>query len=684
MKPGMESSPSFTPCRRGRLSRLRVVFVACVIFFVWAGTALADIEPIDQVPTDPTMATNFDNLMNTQSSPSSYNSRPSTFPFDAEDYSRSAKVRAGIWRARVAGRYAPRITKLGRWFLPEAGTLGPCAGSLNLAVCAVAFFDFGWTVGSSINQAFLGRWNGGFVCVVPWNCKNSSTGRKTTPTGDTNFGNNSFWYSASNNFSGGASCNAWNSSYSGSTCPGGVGAIYNEPLPCGGSDPGYAQIGCAGDPAGTTNVVLGAACEPGATMLGANCSGGWISAYDYDYCSAFQVISSGNLFQGVSGGRYICNGASQTEINDRYFFWGQMKADAQYGNCHLFIIAAATGGSAGAPPLYTCYLTDNEFEDQLGDMRPGTSSPPYSPEAPGSYTPPTPNPTDRAAAIAKLKRPGDGAARRAIDCYLDPLNSFCTDPTKTADPAGTGDPNGTPGVQNVYVINWPGTQTVTCSNCATGTGTSFTPFVLPKPALDETYSDYNERLRAAGWLGTLTIDATESGSTGLSGYGPNAITRIHVGPLGTDVDPAAWPLNAPTVDTPTTQIHIRVNPGTAGILGVPSCGPTVPSVDFAPLEAIDFGSKFPFGIFGYIASALSPLVASPTAPVFDVPIALMGDTWNLHVDLSPADPYMATIRLLMEIGIGIAAIYLLASSLLGFRAGNAGGGLEMGAELGDD
>lgn len=233
------------------------------------------------------------------------------------------------------------------------------------------------------------------------------------------------------------------------------------------------------------------------------------------------------------------------------------------------------------------------------------------------------------------------------------------------------------------------------------------PFQYFRPLQGETYDAYVARLQAAGWLGTATyIDLTET--TGDPDLGPNGVPQVGVrvypattptieitkswpypNPLGLASAPIVVYRNpgtfppVPPEDPPTDPNANNPFPTVPGAITGGDCGPTVPGIDFSPLTGIDYGDKFPFGIFSYISTVLAPLVADPTAPVFDVPIYVMGNSYSIHVDLSPADPYMAVIRLLATIGIGIAAVYMLASSLLGFNAGKAGGGLEMDTELGD-
>jgi hypothetical protein len=237
------------------------------------------------------------------------------------------------------------------------------------------------------------------------------------------------------------------------------------------------------------------------------------------------------------------------------------------------------------------------------------------------------------------------------------------------------------------------------------------PFAIPRPLVGETYADYISRLQSLGYIGAITYVDLDDTSGDLD-LGPSGVPRVGI-QIGTNtttvqVITKSWPIPNPKIKagsgitvyrnptdfpavTPEPTPADPANPppyepgsGTPGGGVGGNCGPVVPGVNLNPFTSIDFGGKFPFGIFGWIGDALSPIVAAPSAPVFDIPIFLMGNSYSMHVDLSPANPYMATVRLLMEIGIGIASLVLLASSLLGFRAGNGGGGLTTDASLDDD
>lgn len=220
------------------------------------------------------------------------------------------------------------------------------------------------------------------------------------------------------------------------------------------------------------------------------------------------------------------------------------------------------------------------------------------------------------------------------------------------------------------------------------TSTTFSPFVIPRPITNETYDIYIERLRELGWVGSVTLADDVTSYTG----GSEAANLPNGAVTGATVDattvtkytspegaPTNWPVNAPQITESDEAITIIKRPGViAATTPLGDCGPTAPEIDFSPFLDVSYTSKFPFGIFAWMGDALAPLTADAVTPVFDVPISLPGvGEGSIHVDLSPADPYMAVIRLLMTIGISIAALWLLASSLLGFKGGNAGGGLEL-------
>lgn len=233
------------------------------------------------------------------------------------------------------------------------------------------------------------------------------------------------------------------------------------------------------------------------------------------------------------------------------------------------------------------------------------------------------------------------------------------------------------------------------------------PMYLPRPLQGETYWDYVARLRAIGYLGTITYIDLDNAS-GDPTLGPDGVpyVQVQVGTSGTPsrLPARGWPAPRPKIkrgisiiiernphtfpSVPTEPTPSNPNspgpdpafpspaPGGPGV-NPGTCGPSTPTLDFTPLQSINFGGKFPFGLFTWLGSALSPLVTGPVTPVFDVPINLPSvGNYSIHIDLSPANPYMSYFRLLMTIGLAIAAVTILASSVLGINIGNGGGGID--------
>jgi hypothetical protein len=224
---------------------------------------------------------------------------------------------------------------------------------------------------------------------------------------------------------------------------------------------------------------------------------------------------------------------------------------------------------------------------------------------------------------------------------------------------------------------------------------NFTPFILPQPQPSETYTAYAARLRAAGWLGTLTataettLEATASAGTAYQLAPLSAPTAITISGLSPVLvyDPAnghlptpEWPDNPPHVPTATTPITIRYKPPSSvwppdgG--GSGSCDCTVEPLDFSPLSGITTGDSFPFGFIGFAGDVVGHFDVSPETPEFDFVInggeigghAISGGG-DYNVSLDVMDTYMGWIRTLLSVILWIGAVYLLATRLLGFGAG---------------
>lgn len=206
-------------------------------------------------------------------------------------------------------------------------------------------------------------------------------------------------------------------------------------------------------------------------------------------------------------------------------------------------------------------------------------------------------------------------------------------------------------------------------------GSSFS-LSLPEPLQNETYPQYIERLRAAGAVGTITVSTD---STTYPGGSPAAlapdgtVTRVTV---GTDVarrynattGELEWPNNSPIINAADTAITLHAIPGT------PADG--IGGIDFSPISDLDPGCKFPYGFICYAQDVNAWFDVTPTAPRFDLPVhglTASGSTVTLgnhyDVNLNVMDDYMEIWRSLLSVVIWIGAVYILATRLLGFKAG---------------
>lgn len=225
--------------------------------------------------------------------------------------------------------------------------------------------------------------------------------------------------------------------------------------------------------------------------------------------------------------------------------------------------------------------------------------------------------------------------------------------------------------------------------------------LLPQPMFNETYSHYRARLRALGFLGTITL-SENVGVDVLPEFGPNVVTEVQVTTTtGTETYPllSPWPDPPATLTVPGTDTDITIEynpddapapgpddpggendppPGNApppggGDINIGSC--SCPGPDFGPVTDIDYGDKFPFAAIASFEGLLgTTLFASPDAPVFDFDFTSFeaGDfgPYNLGhytVDLEVYDDYMAIIRTLISWAIWVGGLWWFGSRWLGFH-----------------
>lgn len=256
-----------------------------------------------------------------------------------------------------------------------------------------------------------------------------------------------------------------------------------------------------------------------------------------------------------------------------------------------------------------------------------------------------------------------------------------------------------------------------CPTAPTDPGTTNPGFTLPRPLPNETYDLYVARLRALGFLGAIVFlddigydglptDAYPLGSPALD-LKPGTVTGVGLSiPV---IIPLYWPNGspnagqekqwqssaAPTINPNTvTTLTIQrvplayVPPGGTGTGGSgnppgaptppPGSGgcnlPNIPSVDLSPLTGMTFGSKFPFGVFGWASTVIGYFNVSAVTPEMNFDMSglssfVPGFSAHYDVKLDQFDGYMTTIRALISFALWVGAIWYIGVTLLGFRGG---------------
>jgi hypothetical protein len=205
-----------------------------------------------------------------------------------------------------------------------------------------------------------------------------------------------------------------------------------------------------------------------------------------------------------------------------------------------------------------------------------------------------------------------------------------------------------------------------------------TPVQILKPQINETYSTYITRLQAAGLTGSYT---TTVEPTVLSGYGPDAVTRVQyadgVGATQT-LDPLQWPTTAPSL-APSTAITVRYNPSTAtpvataggGAAAGSETGPagTVPAIDWSPLN-VGLGQKFPFGAFTWVQTLFGNFGGSGALPCWTIskPSGLGSGGWTVCV---PSNPYRSYSDPIMKLIAVVASLWFAGTWIVGWGRGDA-------------
>jgi hypothetical protein len=176
------------------------------------------------------------------------------------------------------------------------------------------------------------------------------------------------------------------------------------------------------------------------------------------------------------------------------------------------------------------------------------------------------------------------------------------------------------------------------------------PVIVPAPLPGETSQQYADRLEELG----LEPDTIVLPDTSLDPQkGPNEI-------VGTNPQPGQRVQQG-------TPITIRLNPPTAPPVGpVPgSCDPhNIRGFNLDPL-AVPVGDVFPFGIFGWMADAMSSWGASPVAPSWSIPL---GPNLDLPLDLAVMQPVIDYLRPVLLIVSAFGLVWMLAAAALKINA----------------
>src|SRR5262249_11540291 len=212
-----------------------------------------------------------------------------------------------------------------------------------------------------------------------------------------------------------------------------------------------------------------------------------------------------------------------------------------------------------------------------------------------------------------------------------------------------------------------------------------------RPGPNETYADYTARLASLGFLGTITrVDLTDIDADPLTG--PDAVARLRVKP-GTATTATTYPrlTTIPAVRAgadltlyvnPASAPAVPAEPGEPGGGSDPGSGDT--AIDFSPITGLDFGCKFPFGLFCYAKDVTDWFRVTPVAPEFDftfdhiaapggdVAIPGGGDYDVALGGVPGLNDYMAIWRALLSIALWVGAVWMLASRLLGLQLGDPG------------
>lgn len=215
------------------------------------------------------------------------------------------------------------------------------------------------------------------------------------------------------------------------------------------------------------------------------------------------------------------------------------------------------------------------------------------------------------------------------------------------------------------------------------------PMTLPKPYTYEKYADYISRLQAGGWVGTASPVVLSEADTDPC-CGPDGVPKLVLQLNGTGspqvVQTGAWPTTSPSIkrgvsitvyrnptDAPTAPPNPSdpPNPDPGGVPAPipPPVDCSTCAIDWTPIEAINYGNKFPFGFFTWIGNFFSSIPTSGSCPNLSIgkPSALGGGTLDISFCSSTWESTWRTpVFLILEALMTLAGVVFLAQRILGF------------------
>lgn len=357
---------------------------------------------------------------------------------------------------------------------------------------------------------------------------------------------------------------------------------------------------------------------------GANCTGLNAQNNATSMANMASIVSNNasltNLSLNTTAGSTDCKAVGACEIVWRTF--DQMQKATRQDSCNAACVAAANHSGS-----YSCSATTgcNTYNLQGAEV------------ACGGFLGTT------------VGTPEQEACRAALNYKVKP--SCDTDGTNCTGQATAG---------GTVVI--PGTITVA----------PFAPFTIPTPSPSETYHDYLDRLRSLGWVGTATVGTviTDSVLTGADGVVSVEDTTSSLGP-----DALPWPDNPFTVPAKDDALTIQVNSGAAPEVA-PAAGDCLTcAIDWTPIEGLDVGTKFPFGVPAWVSSFFGGVTFADSCPTLSIgkPSALGGG--SIDIPFCSAEwesTYRPIVFPILEALMTLAAITFLGVKIFGMGGGDNG------------